>query len=43
MRIHNEKLKDLPKDILGFPSLVLRITLAVMLLVFLGYVLWGFD
>jgi hypothetical protein len=43
MKIHYEKLKDLPGDILSFPSLIARITLAVLMLVFLGYVLWGFD
>ncbi len=43
MKIHYEKFKRLPKDILGFPSLVGKIVLAVALLAFLGYVLRGSE
>ncbi|MFA7171014.1 MAG: hypothetical protein WC180_03405 [Candidatus Paceibacterota bacterium] len=38
MKIHYEKFQNLPKDIIGLPSLIVKVILGVLLLVLLGYI-----
>lgn len=38
MKIYYEKFKDLPKDLINLPALIVKILLGVILLVFLGYI-----